>query len=180
MKTKNMVFTALFAALICVMSPFSIPVGPIPISLATLAIYMTAAVLKPKQSVMAVFVYILLGAFGIPVFAGWTGGFAKVAGVTGGYIIGYLPCALAIGFLIDKNSNKKWIYPLSMAVGTILLYAVGTVWFMMQTNNSLTASLAICVVPFLTGDVIKIVTASIIAPTVRRAVERYSLAAAAQ
>lgn len=155
MKTKKIVFTALLSALICVLAPLSFQIGPIPISLATLAIYFVASAAELKISIPAVLVYIFLGAVGVPVFAGFQGGFQKLIGVTGGYIIGYLPCVLIIGLLL-KLSGKKFMLPLAMVAGTVVLYLFGTVWFLVLTGKALKYALAVCVVPFLAGDCIKI------------------------
>ena len=125
-----------------------------------------------KHGLLAVAVYILVGAVGLPVFSGFTGGVQKLFGATGGYIAGYIPCALIAGLLIDRFENKKWIYPAAMVLGTVALYALGTAWFMFVTKNSLAASLAVCVVPFLPGDALKIVAASAIAYPLRRLVRR--------
>ena len=165
-----MIFCALFAAILCVLAPLSIPLGPIPLSLATFVIYMAASVLGWKLGGVTVILYITIGAIGLPVFSGFAGGFQKLAGVTGGYIIGYIPCALATGFVIEKSGERLWSYPLGMAIGTILLYTLGTVWFSVQTGNGIAAALLICVVPFLIGDSLKIVAATIVAPQVRKLV----------
>ena len=167
MKIKNITQTAIMAAIICVAAPFSVSVGPIPISLATFAVYIAGAVLGWKKGSLAVIIYILLGCIGLPVFSNFEGGFQKIAGVTGGYIIGYIPCAFIIG-LITYRWNKILSYPVSMVLGTAACYIVGTAWFMFQTNTSLAAALLVCVVPFLIGDAIKIAAASIISIQIRK------------
>lgn len=167
MKLKDLVFTALFAAIICVLAPFVIPVGPIPLSLATFAIYIAASVIDWKYGTLAVIVYILIGTAGLPVFSGFSGGVMKIAGPTGGYIVGYIVCALVIGLIVDRNEKKKWVYPVAMIVGTALLYACGTARFINLTGTTLTGALTVCVIPFLIGDAIKIILASVIAPKLR-------------
>lgn len=149
------------AAVMCVMSPWSINVGPIPLSLATLALYIIASLCSPKTTVAAMAVYISLGAVGLPVFSNFTGGFEKIAGVTGGYIIGYLPCAFIISMILYKHSNK-WLYPAAMMAGTAVLYLFGTVWFCYATGTGFIKALSVCVLPFLIGDGIKIAAASIL------------------
>lgn len=170
-KVRNMCFIALMAAVMCIASPIAVPIGPIPITLATLCVYLAGALLGGAKGTMAVVVYILLGVVGLPVFSGYSGGFAKVAGVTGGYIVGYIPCVAIVGFAVDKLGEKKlsiggakfsWIYPVSMIVGTIALYALGTIWFMIQSGNTLGASMGMCVIPFLPGDALKIVAATVL------------------
>ena len=173
MKTRDLTMTALMAALICAVGPFSIEIGPVPISLATFAIYLAGAMLGWKRGAAAVALYLLIGAAGVPVFAGFTGGAGLLAGVTGGYLVGYVPCALITGLGVSQTAQRPaWLLPLCMMGGTLVLYAVGTAWFMVQTGNPLAASLGICVLPFLPGDAAKIAAAACIAPPVRRAVYR--------
>jgi biotin transport system substrate-specific component len=168
MTTKKMVFTALFAALICVMALFNIPIGPVPISLATFAIYIAASVIDWKHGTLAVLVYIAIGLIGVPVFSGITGGIQKLVGPTGGFLVGYIVCALVTGLIVDKYEEKKWIYPVAMVAGTALLYACGTAWYMVSLKQTLAAALMTCVVPFLIGDAVKIVLASVISPRIRK------------
>lgn len=172
MKLRNLVVTALFAAVICVFSPWSLPAGPVPISLATFAVYVASATLGWKRGSLAVAIYVLLGAVGIPVFAGFTGGVNIVAGVTGGYIIGYIPCALLTGLVADKKPGRMWAYPIGMLLGTLACYALGTAWFMVQTQNTLSSALLLCVLPFLVGDAIKMIAATMLAYQLRKPLNR--------
>ena len=174
MKTTDMTLTAVMAALICIAGPVSLFIGPIPLSLATFAVYMAGAVLGPKRGTAAVGLYLLIGIAGVPVFSGFSGGFQKLAGVTGGYLAGYLPCAFLTGIGTEKADagNAGWIRPVMMAAGTAVLYLTGTIWFMIQSGNSLGASLSLCVFPFLPGDAVKILAATLLTVPVRRAVFR--------
>jgi biotin transport system substrate-specific component len=173
-KTGELIKTAVFAALLCAAAPFSVPVGPVPISLATLVIYIAAGVLGRAQATLAVFVYILLGAAGLPVFTGFSGGLFKLVGVTGGYILGYIPLAYisgsaGVGAREGASSlSRAGAYIAAMIIGTAALYAIGTAWFMFISGNSLFGALAVCVLPFLVGDAAKIAAAAVIAPAVRR------------
>lgn len=161
---RSMVFMAIFAALICIAAPFAIPMpGLVPISLGTLAIYFTGALLGGRRGAVSVAVYIMLGAVGLPVFTGFMGGFAKVLGPTGGYIVGYIPLVLLTGIFSDMPSKKHWTMPVGMVIGTAVMYSFGTVWFMIMNSSTLAAALMSCVVPFLIGDSIKIVVATAIA-----------------
>ena len=170
---RDMVFTALFAAVLCVAAPFSIAIGPIPLSFATLVIYLASASLGWKRAMIAVMVYVAVGAVGIPVFSNFTGGFQMLAGVTGGFFTGYILCAFTVGFITDYFHGKILRYVFGMVLGTILLYTCGTVWFSILTGTPVMASLAICVTPFLIGDTIKIIVACIAAPKLRKALESY-------
>ena len=155
MKTLDMTTIAVMAALICVAGPLTIPAGPIPIVISV--VFLGAA---------------LIGIIGVPVFSGFSGGFQKLAGVTGGYLVGYLPCAYMSGEGAEKRERIGWWYhPLMMIAGTALLYLVGTVNFMLHTGNGLGAALALCVVPFLIGDAVKIAAAALLTVPVRKAVK---------
>ena len=171
MNTRELTIIALMTALICVAGPLSIAIGPIPLSLATFAVYLAGAVLGSKRGAISVALYLLIGAIGVPVFAGFTAGIPKLIGVTGGYLVGYLPCVVIVG-LAEKLMGEKtavWHFGLTMVAGTIVLYIIGTAWFMVQTHNPLGAALGMCVLPFLPGDAIKIVAASVVAIPVRKA-----------
>ena len=173
MKHKNLALTAVMAAVLCVLSPFSLPLGAIPVSLSTLAIFIISCISPPGRSVVAVTVYILIGATGIPVFSGFTGGFQQLAGITGGYIIGYIPCAFAVSFLTEKYKNKKLIYPFSMIIGILICYICGTAWYSLQTDTDFRTSLAVCVLPFVIGDTVKIAAASAMGILLKKRLYKY-------
>ena len=162
-KIKDIAIISVAAAMICVLSPISIPIGDVPISLATFIIYLIAAILGPKKGTISVLVYILVGIIGVPVFSNYRAGISVIVGVTGGYIVGFIPLALLTGIFTYKFKNKIWMYPIGMILGTIVCYFIGTVWYMFNTNNNLISSLLVCVVPFLLFDLIKIVLSSVLA-----------------
>lgn len=168
MKIKDITAIALMSAIICILSPFSLPIGPIPLSISTIAVYLSAGLLGKNKGTMAVLIYILLGAVGLPVFSGFTGGIQKLFGVTGGYIIGYIPCAFISGYFITRVDEKKWLYPIGMILGTLACYALGTLWFMVQANVNLLPALSTCVIPFIPGDIIKIIAATAIIYPLRK------------
>ncbi len=96
-----------------------------------------------------------------------------ITGVTGGYIIGYIFCALIIGLLINKFENKKFIYPISMVCGTAICYFLGTFWYMFQTESNIISAFTVCVLPFLIGDIIKISAASAVGFTLRKRLTKF-------
>ncbi|MGM9974717.1 MAG: biotin transporter BioY [Clostridiaceae bacterium] len=171
MKIKDITAISLMAALMCILAPFSLPIGPIPLSLSTFAVYLAAGLLGKKRGTMAVLIYILLGAIGLPVFSGFSGGIQKLFGVTGGYIIGYLPCVYISGYFITELEEKKWVYPIGILLGTLACYALGTLWFIAQTNVNLLAALSTCVFPFIPGDIIKIIAATAVIYPLRKALK---------
>ena len=177
-KTKKLVLLSLFAALMCVVSPFSLPVGMVPISLATFVLYLTSAVLGASGTA-SVLVYLLIGAVGLPVFSGGLGGLERLVGPTGGYLVGYLPCALIAGLIIDRYENKKLAYPIAMMAGTAVLYIIGTAWFIFLmgakgTPYTVGAALMTCVVKFLPGDAVKIAAAGTAGFALRKILARTS------
>ncbi len=186
MKVRDITFIGVAAAIICIFAPMSVQIGPIPITLATFAIYFTAATLGAYRGTIAVSIYILLGAIGLPVFSNYSGGLQKIAGATGGYIIGYIPLALIIGLFADKiqvaykkdgKFNFKSIlavakYPVGMILGTAVLYVLGTAWYCFVSGNTLAVALTYCVIPFLGVDLIKIVAASALVTAIVPALRR--------
>lgn len=170
---REMVFTAICAALICILAPISVPVGAIPISLGTFAIYFSAALLGGKRGTAAVIVYIMLGMVGLPIFSSMRGGIAVLLGATGGYIIGYIPLALLTGVFSDIRSKMNWTMPVGMVLGTAALYTFGTAWYIIMTGSTLAAALTACVVPFLVFDAVKMVLAALLASVLRSRLSRY-------
>lgn len=169
---REMVFIAICAAIICVLAPISVPTGVVPVSLGTLAIYFSAALLGGKRGTIAVVVYILLGMVGLPVFSAMRGGIAVLFGTTGGYIIGYIPLALLTGVFSDMKSKLHWTIPVGMVLGTVVLYAFGTAWYMIMSGSTLEAALLACVVKFLPFDAVKIVISTLLAVPLKARLNR--------
>ena len=169
---RQMVFCALFAALIVVFAQIQVPLpGLVPISLATFGVMMAGLLLGWKFGLMAVAVYVLLGAVGVPVFAGFKGGIAALTGPTGGYIIGYLPYAVLAGLPVKKAQESFWGRMGLLALGTFACYLLGTTWFMHATGRTLGGSMGLCVLPFLPGDAVKMALASFLTPRLRKAIK---------
>lgn len=166
--TLNMVFCGLFAAITAAASQVSVPIGPVPINLATLSVFIAGSVLGAKYGALSQTVFVLLGVFGLPVFAGFRGGAQAVAGPTGGYIVGYIAAAWLVGFLSERFGEKSVQLAGCFVVGLALCYTLGTAWFMFVTKTGLWAALGLCVVPFLVGDAAKIAVAAVVAPQLRK------------
>jgi biotin transport system substrate-specific component len=165
---------ALCAAVICVLGPLSIqlPVSPVPISLGILGIYLAVYVNGWLWGSVSVLIYLLLGFAGLPVFTGFTGGIAKLAGPTGGYMIGYIPLALVAGFFISKFEKKIPLHILGMILGTLICYALGTAWLAVSLDMSFKAALFAGVVPFIPADAIKMAIAVGLGIPVRAGIRR--------
>ncbi|MCL2031187.1 MAG: biotin transporter BioY [Oscillospiraceae bacterium] len=156
----SLTLCALFAALTAVLSWAAIPMPwGVPYNLALIAVYLAGALLGAKRGLAAMLAYVLLGALGAPVFSGFGGGLARLLGMTGGYIAGYLPTALAVGLAADRWGRSAKVMMLVMAAATLLLvYLPGTLWFTVYSRGgySFGAALMVCVVPYLAGDAAKI------------------------
>ena len=161
------IYIALFAAVIAICAQIRLPIGPIPFTLQTLGIFLAGGLLGAKKGTISVLIYILLGAVGVPVFNGFSGGPGVLFGVTGGYIIGFIFTALVVGIASDHWKKKIWILIAAMVVGAILYYAFGTAWYIILMNSQgnatgLWAALSSCVIPFLIPDAAKIAVSVII------------------
>lgn len=160
----DMALIAMMAALIAVCSWISIPVGEIPITLQTFAVFVAVGLLGMKRGLLSVVVYILLGAVGVPVFAGFTGGISVLFGTTGGYIVGFLFLALIAGLILDKFGKKVYVMIIALVLGLFVCYAFGTAWFMViyMKNTGpvgLMTVLGWCVFPFIIPDLVKMALA---------------------
>lgn len=175
MKTLDMVYIALFACLMAICAWSSIP-GQIPFTLQTMGVFLAVGLLGGKRGTVAVLVYILMGAVGLPVFSGFAGGLGKLLGMTGGYIVGFLVSALLMWAMEALFGSKKWVLPVSMVVGLIACYAFGTAWFMLVYTSSkgaitLGAVLGMCVIPYIIPDAVKIAVALLLTKALKRFVK---------
>lgn len=166
-KTLKLAICAIFVAFTAICSQIQIPLFMIPVNLATFSVYMTGVIMGEKYGAMSMAVYVLLGAVGVPVFAGFKGGLAAVTGATGGYIVGYIACAWTVGMITKHTRGKVYQLAGAMTVGMILCYISGTVWFMVISGFSVKKALIYCVIPFLPGDIVKIIMASVISVKLR-------------
>ena len=159
--TKDLVLTALFAALTAVLAQIQLPIGPVPFNLAVFGAFLAGMLLAPAWAAASMGVYMLLGAVGIPVFAGFMGGPAVLLGKTGGYVSGYIFIALATALAV-KRSGKLPVIGAAMLAGLLICYGFGTAWFMAVTGADLVSALGWCVLPFIVPDVCKGVLACVL------------------
>lgn len=159
----------------CVLAPLSLPIGPVPISLTNLVIYFSLYTLGTMKGTISYLVYLLLGLVGLPVFSGFTSGPGKLFGPTGGYLIGFIPMAIIAGLVIDRYINKCIVCLLGMIAGTAVCYLFGTAWLAYQANMGFQAALMAGVIPFIAGDLIKMVLAMLIGPQIRSQLKRANL-----
>lgn len=174
-KTRDVVYIGIMAAVMAVTSWISIPAA-VPFTLQTMGVFTAVGLLGGKRGSLAVLVYILLGALGLPVFAGFTGGIGMILGTTGGYIVGFLVSALLMWGMEALFGRSNLVLAVSMVVGLLACYGVGTVWFMaVYTRNvgavGLGAVLGWCVVPFVIPDLLKIAVSLLLTNRLRKAIK---------
>ena len=168
---RNMVFASLMAALTAVGAYIAIPIGPVPIVLQNLFIMLTGLLLGSRWGLASVLVYLILGAFGLPIFAGGTGGIARFAGPTGGYLLGYIPAVFTIGWLSEKFRGRILFDILGLIAGSLIVYIFGVTWLKTVLGIGYQKALAVGCYPFLLGDVLKIAAAVPIAKALRPVVK---------
>lgn len=159
-------------AALCVVSPFSIPAGPVPISLATFALMLGVYLLGARDALIAAFLYLALGAAGLPVFSNFGAGIPKLIGPTGGYLFGYLLLVGTSGLIMRLGKHRLIFDIVGFALGTVILYAVGTVWLSLLMKIGFYQALMLGVVPFVPGDIIKIAAAVALGPVLERKLEK--------
>ena len=162
---------ALMAAVICVCAFVTIPVI-VPFTLQTFGVFLTLASLGAAKGTASVALYVLIGAVGVPVFSGFRGGIAVITGPTGGYITGFFLICFAY-FIAEKMKARKAGQIVSLAVGLILCYALGTLWFYRVSVSGgekaeIAHILAVCVLPFIIPDALKLATAVLVAGKIRK------------
>lgn len=156
LKTKEITLCALFASLTAILSQITIPIGPVPVNFTHLSTFLAAGLLGSRLGALSQLTFVLMGAAGLPVFSGFNGGLTRIAGPTGGYIIGYVVSAYVTGWVLERF-GKRTVKTLALSIlaGWLVTYSFGTLWFSYITHTSFTAALSLCVIPFLPGDLLK-------------------------
>lgn len=169
-KSLNLAYIALGTTLLTICSWLIIPML-VPITLQTFAVFMVLLLLGVKRGTVSIGLYILLGIVGIPVFSGFKAGIGALLGPTGGFILGFFLISLsyAIGL---KIRNTRPVEVLSLAIGLLLCYVVGTIWFVkVYGGTDFKSALSICIFPFIIPDAIKLLLASLISSKLRRIIK---------
>lgn len=166
-KVLDLVYISIGAALIAICSWISIPTA-VPFTLQTFAVFFVLLSLGGERGTLATLVYVLLGAVGVPVFAGFSGGIGVLLGSTGGYIIGFLFTGIIYIIFTRFISKKLVVKIIALVLGLAVCYAFGTAWFMnvyIKTSGEvgLLTVLGWCVFPFIIPDLIKLALAVVIA-----------------
>ena len=174
-RTRSLAFVGLTIAIMAVSAWVTVPLGPVPFTLQMFAITFAVVVLSPKESIAAIYGYVLLGAVGVPVFSGMRGGIGVLAGPTGGFLWGYLigvPLAALLLWAARRRFKRTFGFEvLAGVVFTLCAYACGCLQYMLLTGVSLQAAILTSVAPFIVVDVLKILAAVVCARAVRAAVK---------
>ncbi len=171
--TRNLVIMGMFTALLCVMAQISIPTQPIPFTLSLFAIFLTGALLPPRYAFLSVLSYVLLGTFGLPVFADYKGGPQIITGMTGGFIVAYPIMAFVTALANRYRKNLRTVaLSFGMLLSLVICYLLGSFWFTVVSGKSFSFALSVCVYPFILFDCIKIALAVFVSHMIRATVFR--------
>jgi biotin transport system substrate-specific component len=162
MDASELTLIALFAALTAIGAQIQLPIEIVPISLQTLFV-LTAGGILGRKGALSMCVYLAIGLIGVPVFAGYKGGAGVILGPTGGYIIGFIPAAYIVGFLVEKKKNVF----LSMIIGSGVVYLIGVPWLAFFLDG-INQAVLVGMIPFIPGDILKSFGGSLITKEVRR------------
>ena len=160
-KTRDIAYIGLAVALNAVCAFITVP-ATVPFTLQVFGIFFTLEYLGGKRGAIAVWLYLLFGAIGLPVFAGFRGGFSVLLSATGGFIMAFAVVAL-LYFVLSFFKLPRWTHYLAAMISLTLIYFGGCGWFVYMMGGTLKHALMVCVVPFILPDVIKIVLAYLLA-----------------
>ena len=171
MQVKDICLIGMFTALIVVCSQLSIPMpAGVPMTLQTFIIPLAGIVLGAKRGTIATCIYLLLGAVGLPVFAGFSGGVGILFGMTGGFLLSFPLMALCAG--LGSRHDNKVKTAVGLIIGAVLNYIVGMIMFAALTDSSMGYAFTACVLPFIPTAIIKIVLAEIIGLQMKKLLRR--------
>ena len=172
-KTKKLVLVALTAAIMCILSPVSIPLGGgVGIGLGIFVVILTAYLLEAPMCIVSCGIYLLIGFLGLPVFAGFNGGVGAFVGPTGGFLVGYIFVAILSGIFAKIGKGKIFAFILGTVLGLLICYLLGTLWYMYVMKVKLVPAIFVCVVPYVIFDLIKIAIACIVGPILKKNISR--------
>lgn len=168
---RGMVYASLFGAATAAAAYVIIPLPPVPVTMQTFVLFVGAALLGPRLGALSQFIYVLLGIMGMPVFAGGKAGLGVLFGPTGGYLLGFVAAGFVIGFIVRLRNGPglRW-YLFSMSAGTLVVYLLGVGQLSLVADLALDKAIAVGVLPFLPGDVLKIVAAAMLTTRMRERV----------
>lgn len=132
-----------------------VPGSPVPITLQTLFVMLSGAVLGKRLGRLSQAGYLMLGALGLPVFQGFSFGISHILGPTGGYLAGFIAASYMIGLMVDRRKVDIPRIAISFIAGNIILYTLGVAWLMVLYKINLPSAISIGVLPFIPGEILK-------------------------
>lgn len=186
MSLQHKTLVSLFAALLCVSSYIVIPIGPVPVTLQVLFVLLAGSILGARLGALSVIVWIILGVFGLPVFASGKAGPITLLGPTGGYLLGFILCAWIVGKLSGVCQGSKLRMGAAMLLGVTVMYIAGLAGFMasfaffLQKPMTLGQALSMAVWPFLPFELVKVGIGAWISPALIAAIRRAGVASEPQ
>ena len=173
MSTRDMTLVALFAALTAacaVFPPFQPPFVPAPVIVQNIGVMLAGSILGARRGGLALLLFVVLVAIGMPILTGWRGGFGVFLGPTGGFVLSWIPAAFVVGWLVEKRWTRldfRTLLLFNVIGGIVVVYAIGIPWLAVVANMELGAALAGSAI-FVPGDVVKAIVASFVALIVKR------------
>ena len=169
--------TAMMSAVLCVMGPVTVPVplSPVPLSLIQLGIFLSVYILGRKRGTLSVIIYIMIGAAGLPVFSGFSGGIQKIMGPTGGYLFGYVFMAYAAGTVLEKTEGREFLTLAGLILSNVLCYIPGSLWLSSQMSLPVSEAFLLGAVPYIPLDFLKTLFIARFGPVARRELEKRNL-----
>ncbi len=186
MSITDLTQIAVFTAIIAVLSQLSIPMpAGVPMTLQTLIIPLAGIVIGRKKGTYATLLYLLIGAVGIPVFSGFSGGLGILLGMTGGFLVSFPVLSYTAGLadmfgikLRSSKDGKKSLYYVilvtGLLIGAVINYIFGTIWFMIATGSDFIYSFTACVLPFIPTALIKIAIIAILGPELKKRLGKFT------
>lgn len=163
--TRSISLVFAFSLLTALSAQFVIPVGPVPITGQTFAVLLTGALLGSRLGAAAMIAYLVEGAAGLPFFYGGSSGIGHLLGPTGGYLVAFPAAAFITGAFAEHGWDRRFLTAVAaMAIGSLVIMLSGWAWFSVLTNTSPLATFQLNVVPFIPGDIAKILLAAAILP----------------
>jgi biotin transport system substrate-specific component len=158
------VLVVLFSAFVALTAQVEIPLWPVPLTLQTLGVLFTGAVLGSRRGALALLLYLTEGALGLPVFAGGASGVGYMLGPTGGYLVGFVVAAGVVGWLAQRGWDRRLVWAaVAMVIGNVIIYACGVAWLAVFLGD-LWGALVKGMLLFVVGDLIKIAVAALTLP----------------
>ena len=174
LKARDMAYIAVMVALMAICSWISIP-AVVEFTMQTFAVFAALNLLGGKRALIAVCVYLLMGAVGLPVFAGFNGGVSALLGPTGGYLVGFAAMALVYWLIVALAGEGRWVRAAAMVAALAVCYAFGTAWFVIVYTRQVGAvgvmmALGWCVFPFIIPDLVKMALALLLTERVAKSI----------